>query len=81
MFSRRQRPYAAEVRVSPSGDQMDGGGHLREAGSEPRRVVVVVELRVTGNNADDDLCGCQSSGEVELVAVVILEAQGQLLRG
>ena len=42
-------------------------------------VVVVVELQVAGNNAGDELCGCRSSGEVELVVVVILEAQGQLL--
>ena len=27
------------VRVSSSGDQMAGGGHLRDAGTRPRRVV------------------------------------------
>ena len=55
------------VRVSTSGDQMDGGGHLRDAESEPRRVVVVVGLGVAGNDADDELCGCRSSGEHGLV--------------
>ena len=69
------------VRVSPSGDQMDGGGHLHVAGSEPRRGVVVVELKVAGNDAGDELCGCRSLGEDELVAVVVFEARGQLLRG
>ena len=58
------------VRVSPSGDQIDTGGHLRAAGSKPRRGVVVVELKVTGNDAGDELCGCRSSGEAELVAAV-----------
>ena len=37
--------------------------------------------RVIENDADNELCGCRSSGVVELVAVVILEAQGQLLHG
>ena len=69
------------ARVSPSGDQMDGGGHPRAAGSKPHRGVVVVELKVTGNHAGDELCGCRSSGEAELVIVVVLEARGQLLRG
>ena len=56
------------VRVSFSGDQMDGGGYLCDAGSEPRRVVVAVGLGVAGNDAGDERCGCRSSGEVELVA-------------
>ena len=43
--------------------------------------MVEVELGVAGNDADDELCSCRSSGEVELVAVVILEAQGRLLHG
>ena len=41
----------------------------------------MVELQVTGNDASDELCGCRSLGEVELVAVVVLEARGQLLCG
>ena len=40
-----------------------------------------MELGVAGFDASDELCGCRSSGEVELIAVVILEAQGRLLRG
>ena len=58
------------VWVLPSGDQMDGGGHLRVAGSEPRRGVVVVELKVIGNDAGDELGSCRSSGEVELIVAV-----------
>ena len=60
---------------------MDDGGHLRVAGSEPRRGVVVVELKVAGNDASDELCGCRSLGEAELIVAVVLEARGQLLRG
>ena len=44
-------------------------------------MVVAVELGVAGNEAGDELCSCRSSGEVELVAMVTLEAQGQFLRG
>ena len=69
------------VRVSPSSDQMDGGGHLRLPGSKPHQGVVVVELKVTGNDAGDELCGCRSSGEDELASEVVLEARGQLLCG
>ena len=68
------------MRVLPSGDQMDGGGHLRAAGSKPRQGVVV-EIKVTGNNTGNELCGCRSSGEDKLVVAVVLEARGQLLRG
>ena len=75
------------VRVSSSGDQMDGGGHRRGAGSEPRRVVVVVELQVAGNDAGDELCGCRSSGEVEPIArghgkgrAVVLRAPASAVR-
>ena len=60
---------------------MDGGDHLRVARSESRRVVVMVELQVTGNDAGDELCGCRGTGEVGPVVVVLLEAQGQVLRG
>ena len=62
------------LRVSPSGNQMNSGDHLREAGSEPRRVVVVVELQVTGNDAGNELCSYRSSRGEELAVVVILEA-------
>ena len=62
--------------VSPSGDQMDGGGHLHEAGSEPRRGVVVVELGVVGNDVGDEFSSCWSSGELELDATVFAGARG-----
>ena len=68
------------VRVSCSTDQMDGGDHLRVAGNEPRRLVVVVELGVAGNIAGDELCGCRSSGEVEPEATGHGEARGVVLR-
>ena len=83
----RQRLAACNVQTQrrlrdlPSSDQKDDGDHLRVAGSEPRRVVVVVDLQVAGNNTDDELCDCRSSGEVKLVNVGLLEAQGQLLHG
>ena len=41
----------------PSGDQIDGGDHLRVAGNELQRLVVVVGLGVTGNIAGDELGG------------------------
>ena len=56
------------LRDSSSGDQRGGGGHLRVAGSNPRRLVVEVELGVAGNDAGDELCGCRSLGEVETIA-------------
>ena len=68
------------MRVSCSGDQMDGGEHLRVAGSKPRHCVAVVELGVAGNVADDELCGSQSSGEVEPDATGHGEARGVVLR-
>ena len=56
------------MRDSSSGDQMDGGEHLRVAGGEPRRLVVVVELGVAGINAGDEPCGCRGTGVVGSVA-------------
>ena len=47
---------------------MDGGEHLRVAGSKPHRLVVVVELGVAGIDAGDEPCGCRSTGVVESVA-------------
>ena len=64
------------VRVSHSGDQMGGRGHLCVAGSEPRQVVVVVGLEVVRNNADHELGGCWSSAELELDAMVHVQARG-----
>ena len=68
------------VRVSCSGDQMGGEEHLCVAGSKLRRLVAVVELRVAGNVAGDELCGCRSSGEVKLEATGHGEARGVVLR-
>ena len=68
------------MRVSSSGDQMDGVGHLRDAEGEPRRMVVAVGLGVAGNDADDELCGCRSSGELGLVARGHGEVRGVVLR-
>ena len=54
------------MRVSCPGNQNDGGAHIRDTGSEPRRVVAVGGAGVAGNVAGDDLGGRRSSGEVEL---------------
>ena len=59
-----------------SGDQMDGGGHLRIAASKPCRLVAVVELGVAGNIASDDLGGRRSSGELVPEATGHGEARG-----
>ena len=61
-----------------SGDQMNGGGHLRVAGSKPQLLVVVVELEVAGNVAGDDLGDCRSSGEDEPKATGHGEARGEV---
>ena len=56
------------ARVSHSGDQIDGGARLRDAGSDPHRLVVVAGLGVAGNDAGDEFGGGRSSGELGLVA-------------
>ena len=43
-----------------SGDPKGGGGHLRVAETEPRLLVVVVELGVAGDVAGDDFGGRRS---------------------
>ena len=43
-----------------SGDQMDGGEHLRDAGDKPQLLVVVVELGVAGDVGGDDFGGRRS---------------------
>ena len=40
-----------------------------------------MKLGVAGNDAADELCSCRGTGEVGPVVVVLLEAQGQVLRG
>ena len=64
------------VRVSSSGDQMAGGGHLSDAGTRPRRVVWVVSPGVAGVVAGVDLGGRRGSGEVGVGATVHGRASG-----
>ena len=64
------------VQVSRSGDQMDGGDHLRATGSKPRRGMMVVEPGATGKGVGDEFGGCRRSGELELDATVIAGARG-----
>ena len=63
-----------------SGDQKDSGDHLRDAGSEPRRVVVVGGAGVAGNDGGEHVRGGRSSGEVELVASRHSEGRAGVLR-
>ena len=67
------------VRDSCSGDQIDGGARLRDAGEVPHRVVVVIGLGIAGKGADDESSGCRSSGELGLVARRHGEARGEVL--
>ena len=64
------------MRVLHSDDQKDGGDHLRDVGSVPRRVVAVGGAGVAGNIAGDEFGGGRSSGEDELVARGHGEARG-----
>ena len=64
------------ARLCISGDQIDDGEQLRDAGSEPRCLVEKVELGEAGNNASDDLGGRRSSGEDEPEATGHGEARG-----
>ena len=50
-----------------SGDQKEGRDHLRDVGSEPRRVVAVGGAGVAGNDGGEHVRGGRSSGEVKLV--------------
>ena len=68
------------MRVCSSGDQKDGGEHLRVAGGEPRRLVVVVELGVAGIDAGDEPGGCRGTGVVETVAREHGEERARVLR-
>ena len=74
MSQTRRRLDAGDVRrgrgarVCIFGDQNDGGEQLRDAGSEPHRLVEKVELGEAGNDAGDDLGGCRSLGEDETEA-------------
>ena len=68
------------MRVSCSGDQNDGRARLSHAGSEPRRVVVVVGLGVAGNDAGDEFGGGRSLDKLGLVARRHGEVHGAVLR-
>ena len=68
------------MRDSCSGDQNDGRAHLRDAGSEPRRVGAVGGAGVAGNIAGDELCGCRGTGVVEPVAREHGEERAMVLR-
>ena len=61
-----------------SGDQKDGRDHLRDAGSEPRRVVAVGGAAVAENIAGVDLGGGRSSGELGTEAAGHGEARGKV---
>ena len=61
-----------------SGDQKDGGDHLRDAGSEPRRVVAVSGAGLAGNIASIDLGGGRSSGELGTEAAGHDEERGKV---
>ena len=63
-----------------SGDQKDGGDHLRDAGSEPRQVVAVGGAWVVGDDDGENVHGGRSSGEVELVASRHGEGRAGVLR-
>ena len=58
---------------------MDGGGHLRVAGSKPQLLVVLVGLGVARNGAGDDFGDRWSSAEVKLDARGHGEARGVML--
>ena len=64
------------VRVSSSGDRLAGGGHLRDVGTRPRRVVWVVGPGVAGVIVDVEFGSGRSSGELGLVARGHGEARG-----
>ena len=75
------------VRDPCSGDQMGGGEHLSVAWSNPRRLVVKVQLGVAGINAGDEPCGCRGTGVVEPVArehgkgrAMVLRAPGDAVK-
>ena len=63
-----------------SGDQKDDGDHLRDAGSELRRVVAVGGAGVAGDDDGEHVRGGRSSGEVELVASRHDEGRAGVLR-
>ena len=74
-------PETAEgLGIPPSGDQMAGGGHLRDAGTRPRRVVAAVGPGMAGVITGVDLGGRRSSGELGVDATVARVARAGHLR-
>ena len=59
-----------EVGDSSSGDHMAGGGHLRDTGTLPRRLMAVDGPGVAGVISGVDLGGHRSSGELGVDATV-----------
>ena len=68
------------MRVSSSGDQMAGGGRLRDAGARPRRVVAAAGPNMAGIVTGVNLGSDRSSGEVGNGAVGHGGANGWVLR-
>ena len=68
------------MRVSSSGDQMAGGGRLRDAGTRPRRVVAAAGPKMAGVVTGVDRGGRRSSGELGVDATVAGEARARHLR-
>ena len=68
------------LRDSSSDDQMAGGGHLRDAGTRPRRVVAAVGPGMAGVITGVDLGGRWSSGELGVDATTVGKARMGHLR-
>ena len=68
------------VRFPSSGDQMAGGGRLRDAGARPRRVMAAAGPEMAGVVTGVDLGGRRSSGELGVDATVAGEARARHLR-
>ena len=68
------------VRFPSSGDQMAGGGRLRDAGARPRRVVAAAGPKMAGVVTGVERGGRRSSGELGVDATVAGEARAGHLR-
>ena len=68
------------MRFPSSGDQMAGGGRLRDAGTRPRRVVAAAGPKMAGVVTGIDRGGRRSSGELGVDATVAGEARARHLR-
>ena len=68
------------MRFPSSGDQMAGGGRLRDAGTCPRRVVAAAGPKMAGVVTGIDRGGRRSSGELGVDATMAGEARARHLR-